>query len=501
MAVSLVSTGVQFPDSTIQTTAAAAGGTTTGTASGSISAGATTIVNSNGTFGAVSGSGQVVGTPVNTTNTSSKGWFNTVYDSSTGKTLMFAANGNNTCGLYVLTVSGSTVSIGAETLVTGNLEHTNMCGIGSGKFIIYYNLPVAGSLGYVAVATISGTTVSLGTPVSLGGARAIAGPMALVYNPSTGTAFAAWQDGQGAADMRGAVLSVSGSTITVGTTSTIYATGNPYGIVGTFNSAANTPVIGFAWSSGGTYQWSAVAITMSGTTFTAGSIATGYSGGSSGNGGAAAYNATTGQLAFAFYSYSGGYNNLMIGATQSGTTITFGTASTLSGVSAGMAPGAVAITTLADSGTFYIMNGLTYLQYSTLTINVSTLACTQSAITQILTSNGFTAYFRNTWDSTNKKFINGFWATSGQQYPGAVAFNPPYTNVSNDNFIGLSTASYTNGQTATITVVGGVNTSVTGLSPGRKYYVQNNGSLSTTPDSPSVVAGIATASNKLLVKG
>ena len=74
------------------------------------------------------------------------------------------------------------------------------------------------------------------------------------------------------------------------------------------------------------------------------------------------------------------------------------------------------------------------------------------------------------------------------------------TDVTAENFIGFADAAYSNGQTATIKVVGNTTTQ-SSLTPGQKYYVQSGGTLGLTPDSPSVEAGIALSSTKLLVKG
>ena len=68
-----------------------------------------------------------------------------------------------------------------------------------------------------------------------------------------------------------------------------------------------------------------------------------------------------------------------------------------------------------------------------------------------------------------------------------------------DNFIGFSTAGYSNGQTATIAVVGNTTTK-SSLTAGSKYYIKKDGSLSTTADTPSVEAGLALTSTKLLIK-
>jgi len=74
-----------------------------------------------------------------------------------------------------------------------------------------------------------------------------------------------------------------------------------------------------------------------------------------------------------------------------------------------------------------------------------------------------------------------------------------YTSNFDNNFIGFTQASYTNGQTANITVVGGTNTAVTGLITGRRYYVQLSGQLGFTVTNN--IAGQALSSTSILVKG
>ena len=74
------------------------------------------------------------------------------------------------------------------------------------------------------------------------------------------------------------------------------------------------------------------------------------------------------------------------------------------------------------------------------------------------------------------------------------------TTLTSENFIGISDGSYTNGQTATVQLIGSVDDAQSSLTPGQKYYVQGNGTLSETADSPSVLAGTAIATTKLLIK-
>ena len=72
------------------------------------------------------------------------------------------------------------------------------------------------------------------------------------------------------------------------------------------------------------------------------------------------------------------------------------------------------------------------------------------------------------------------------------------TNVTATNVVGFSNGAYTNGQTAKIDVIGSVTTQ-SSLTVGSRYYVQNDGTLSTTADSPSIEGGKAISTTKLLI--
>ena len=79
----------------------------------------------------------------------------------------------------------------------------------------------------------------------------------------------------------------------------------------------------------------------------------------------------------------------------------------------------------------------------------------------------------------------------------------PYSdkNLPAENYIGIADAAYSNGASATIQIAGAVDDAQSSLTPGQTYYVQEDGSLSTTADSPSVVAGTAVSATQIIVKG
>jgi len=103
------------------------------------------------------------------------------------------------------------------------------------------------------------------------------------------------------------------------------------------------------------------------------------------------------------------------------------------------------------------------------------------------------------YDSANNTFVMPS-SSGGSPYYPQLAFVTAYsTTLTANNFIGFSSASYTNGQTATINTVGSTNTGVTGLTAGTGYYVTPNGSLSSA--STANYAGVALSATKILVKG
>ena len=92
--------------------------------------------------------------------------------------------------------------------------------------------------------------------------------------------------------------------------------------------------------------------------------------------------------------------------------------------------------------------------------------------------------------------------SSGQTDDRAVAYKIEYLNttLTSENFIGFSDAAYTNGQTAKIQIVSSVDDAQTGLTTGSQFYVQKDGSLGTTADTPSVFAGTALSGTEISIK-
>ena len=102
------------------------------------------------------------------------------------------------------------------------------------------------------------------------------------------------------------------------------------------------------------------------------------------------------------------------------------------------------------------------------------------------------------YDSENKKVVVTYTYNSNK--PHAVVGDNTTTNLTAGNFLGFSDAAYTNGQTATIQLVGSVDDAQSGLTTGSKFFVQKDGTLGLTTDSPNVLAGTALSGTKIKIK-
>ena len=106
-----------------------------------------------------------------------------------------------------------------------------------------------------------------------------------------------------------------------------------------------------------------------------------------------------------------------------------------------------------------------------------------------------------TFDSNLNKVVIAYRDVGNSNFGTAVVFKPEETNLGVFNFIGLSSGSYTDTQTATVQLISAVNEAQSGLTTAARYFVQTDGTLSTTAGAPEVYAGLAVSATKIIVKG
>ena len=95
---------------------------------------------------------------------------------------------------------------------------------------------------------------------------------------------------------------------------------------------------------------------------------------------------------------------------------------------------------------------------------------------------------------------------SSSTYYSYYCFNPTFnytslgpTNLTAENYLGIASDTVADNKNVLIDTQGAANPDQSSLTPAQLYYVQTDGTLSTTAGSPSVVAGIATSATTLLI--
>ena len=140
-----------------------------------------------------------------------------------------------------------------------------------------------------------------------------------------------------------------------------------------------------------------------------------------------------------------------------------------------------------------------YVREGTLSGTSVTLG-SEIALTELTGAQPHTAFSYHAANSATMLLVNGTTVS-------LVGLTSPVTSttttyLTDTNFIGISSASYTDSDTATITLPGGIASNLSGLTTGQTYYVQpSDGSLGTTEGNPSVLVGRALSSTVMLLKG
>lgn len=494
MPTSLVSTGVQFPDNTIQTTAATAGGSITATASGSISNGGTVAVNSDGTVSGVTttvvplstGAAVQVGsfyasqqytcqcavnatTVVAFTRNQGNGYFYGYVGTASGTTVTWGTQqliaSNNvyyaSCAynaaldriavygfeadsyqwtLWLISRSGNTLSVVTSAVPWGVVSmsyYQSGCTFDAGNdlYTVHsnnnYNI-------YASRLTLTTSSISLQNATSVASFEAFS-DTPLYFDPIANTCMVVYTDGSSYGCVRTINSSLSGTKTVFSSNSTTYP-------VPLYVPTLQRPIIVFRNGGVPSNAFAAVTGLITSNVASFNPIVNLVSGTGAIYSISLTWDATIGAV---FATYTASTNNNVFGGT-----ITFtGTTPALLVAPANM---------ISDAQQASMFSGLTYLSGVGKSVSLYNVFSTSRFSSRVATAPG-------------------------------NAYNAP-------SFIGFSSASYTNGQTATINVVGSTNSSQAGLTAGTKYYVQNDGTLSSSATTQPY-AGIALSSTRILVKG
>ena len=360
--------------------------------------------------------------------------------------IVFKDGGNNNYGKAIVgTVSGTSISMGSEyTFESAIVQYLSMSfdPNTSGKFVVAFRDSGNNGKGKTVIGTISGTSISWGSEAIFFNVATTY--IKVAYDKNTANKFLVTYSSSSAYYAR--VGSVSNTSVTFGTETQVSAfAGNA-----NLDMQCNPNVTGqFVLIMLSSQQGIVYSLTISGTNVSA-SAATNW-----------VYDPSNMRIAFD-PSTSGAFG------------ISYRGVSNYQYVASGSVSGSIF--------TFLAPQAVTSVYSNSLSIGFDP----NSALKFVTASS-----------AANNSF-------SGKIVVGLIGKGAVF-NLTSTNFLGTSTAAYTNGQTATIMLQGGVSTNQSSLAIGSTYYVQIDGTLATSADSnsgaPSVVAGKAVSATTLLLKG
>ena len=473
--------------------------TITATASGALANGDAAIVNSNGTVSAISGSGAAESLGDNPVIESSATYYSKViYDTQNNKVIVLYRRGS---GIYakVCTVSGETISAGAEQpIYSSALVYFTAAYIGSGKFV-FMAADSSVNGGVSAVCSVSGTTITVGSTVQYGDNSNDVETISLVYNENAGKVVACWKQKVSPDTAYAAVGTISGTSISYGTPVTVSTQNSRfYPDSTTYDSTAQKVILCYL-AYGASENCKARVGTVSGTTISFGTEVTVRSATTSEI--SAVYDPDQNKT-LVFYRDSGsGYDLRGNVLTVSGTDLTVSTATT---ITERQARNIASVYDTNSDRTIIFFRDVEAGSYARIVnVSLSGTTITNEGELYIQTLDNDNDFPLITFDPDTNKVIVSCSDTDNSNYLTLNTYQAPFfnSNMTAENFIGFSDAAYSDTATATIQVNGAVDDAQSGLTAGQKYFVQADGSLGLTAASVSVEAGIAISATKIIVKG
>ena len=464
-------------------------------ASGTIPNGKTVVVNTDGTVSTITSTVDSIGTAVVFESAAVQN-LGATFDSSNNKVvIVYQDAGNSQHGTAVVgTVSGTSISFGtpvvfesASTSFISAAYDSN-----SGKVVIAYRDSANNEYGTAIVGTVSGTSISFGTAVVFNTGSTDAGT-SIVFDSNSNKVVIAYRDTSNSSHGTSIVGTVSGTSISFGS-EVVYNASTTNDSVAVFDSTNGKVVIAYK-DGGNSSHGTAIVGTVSGTSISFGSEVV-YNAGSTSHI-AAVFDSTNGKVVISYRDDADSGKGKSIVGTVSGTSISFGSEVEFKGT------GVYRVASAYDS-----TNGKVVIAYaddansSRGTSIVGTISGTSISFgSEIIFETGTVGTTPVvTFDSTNGKVVIVYRDENNSNYGAALIFSVGASNLTAENYIGMSAEAIANGATGRINVLTGTNTGQTGLTTAQKYFVQPNGTLGTSAGSPSVVAGTAISGTKIVVR-
>ena len=433
-------------------------------ASGTLASGQAVALRSDGKVEAVAVVPESVGSAVVFEAAASASIAST-FDSASNKVVIaYKDAGNSGYGTATVgTVSGSSISFGTPVVfvsteadnIAATFDSTN------NKIVIAFRKLAGSDPGTAVVGTVSGTSISFGSEAQFnsGHSRYIA----ITYDSTSKKVVVAYEDVDNSRYGTAAVGTVSGTSISFGTEVVFEsATTDDIGIA--YDSGANKVVI--AYRDNGNYEYgTAIVGTVSGTSISFGSSLEYTNFISRVN--SVCYDSTNAKIVIAFHNQSSA--SYAIVGTVSGTSISFGTSVVFNAAETGDTIGMVYVPTTQKIVITYRDVGNS--GYGTL-VNATVSGTSISFSSELVFSASSTASPAAAYTADGKVALA--YADSSNYGTGVVYTSTSSTNTS---FIGITAGAISNAATGDVNVYGGINEAQSGLTIASDYYVQADGSL------------------------
>jgi hypothetical protein len=458
------------------------GGTIDVIASGSISGGNLVSLNSDGTVSVTQGFG-LIPVAFSSSNTEKT---TPVYDTLNNKVVVCYRDTSDNYGKAVVgTVSGTSISFGSPvTFAATNAEDVHATfDTTNNKVVAIYRDASASSFGKAVVGTVSGTSISFGSPVTF--ESAASNTPHIAFDSDAGSVVISYVDGGNSSYGTAVVGTVSGTSISFGTPVVFLSavTDHPFPV---FDSNSNKMVILYKGSSG---DGKAVVGTVSGTSISFGSQGE-FAGGQI-EYPAGAFDSLNNKVVVV-YKYTDGSANTPRAAvgTVSGTSISFGSQVTISSATANFPEAAFNSQGGIIGVVWLTLSNSNKPSYASLTVSGTSLSVSgETLLGEFGTNDNNLVY-----DPDSNVFVHV--TRDGNSTDGIGQVYNPLSNVA--SWIGVATANISDTSSGTITVVSGTNEVQSGLTVGSKYYLSNAAGLSTTAQANREI-GRALSATKLLV--
>ena len=470
--------------------AAGGGPTLEATASGALANGDLVVVNSNGTVSVVESSSisQAVGTTV-TIDAQANSTVSAVYDPVNEKVVVVYSGSSSYGYAAVGTVSGTSISFGTSVVFNsaGSYEMYAAYDSDNSKVIIFF-ADTASRYPAFIVGTVSGTSISFGTKNQVNTTDYVdTNSVGIAYDPNESKVFAFFKNGNGN-NFEGIGATISGTTVTASASAVLQGAG-AYGSA-VYAPSASKIVLFYQDQTNGSRPTAAF-VNFSGTTpsISGKTVVTTDIGSWCG----IAYDTDTSQCIVAYHNDTQG--QMYVNALNVGGAISVGAASN---IGPNVNYTSITYNSAAKKAVVVFEDDLNSDRLGAKELTISGTSITASSTIVLDTS--VTDYTSIVYHEALSLCVV---ASDSSNDTKARVFKSAYTTTSltAENYIGISDGAYADTATATVQIVGSVDDAQSGLTAGQSYYVQADGTLDTTPDSPSVFAGTAVSATKLIVKG